>query len=342
MTCNGNSSEYCGGPGHLNAYSFGPMTSSSTSGTATTASSTSASTSATSTGSSGWSLVGCYTDQNPRTLLNFQQVTGGSAAMTIELCTAACKSGGYTLAGLEYSGECYCDNSYHNGGGPAPDGNALCNMPCNGNTAETCGGPNRLSVYSYAAPVVGPSWSFTGCYTDQAPRSLLNGGNVPGGGAAMTVELCQAACHSGGYTLAGVEYGGECYCDNSVHNGGGPAPDGNAGCNMPCNGNTTETCGGPNRLDLYTYGGGSGTPTSTSSSATSTATGPAIVSSIGQYNFLGCYTEATGARALQGATFNEPGMSLEICAAHCATFTYFGVEYGTEVRFLSAMMLVVF
>ena len=34
-------------------------------------------------------------------------------------------------------------------GGPAPDGDALCNMPCSGNTGQLCGGPNRLTVFEY-------------------------------------------------------------------------------------------------------------------------------------------------------------------------------------------------
>jgi hypothetical protein len=38
-----------------------------------------------------------------------------------------------------------------------------------------------------------------------------------------------------------------------VVNGGGPAPDGNAGCSMNCKGASSETCGGPNRLDVYQY-----------------------------------------------------------------------------------------
>jgi len=42
-------------------------------------------------------------------------------------------------------------------------------------------------------------------------------------------------------------------CDNQLENGGGPAPDGNAGCDMACSGNSAETCGGPDRLDLYSY-----------------------------------------------------------------------------------------
>jgi hypothetical protein len=48
-------------------------------------------------------------------------------------------------------------------------------------------------------------------------------------------------------------------CDNAIMNGGAIAPDGNLQCNMACRGNTAEWCGGPNRLDLYTYGSANGT-----------------------------------------------------------------------------------
>ena len=41
-------------------------------------------------------------------------------------------------------------------------------------------------------------------------RTLPNGGDVAGGSAAMTVDLCTAACQTQGYTLAGIEYSGEC------------------------------------------------------------------------------------------------------------------------------------
>lgn len=53
----------------------------------------------------------------------------------------------------------------------------------------------------------------------------------------MTTESCLNACQDSGYLYAGTEYAGECYCGNAFANGGGPAPDGNAGCNMACNGN---------------------------------------------------------------------------------------------------------
>jgi glucan 1,3-beta-glucosidase len=55
----------------------------------------------------GWNYRGCYTDAYPgRTLGNLVQVQGGAAAMSIEACIIACTSARYSLAGVEYSGEC--------------------------------------------------------------------------------------------------------------------------------------------------------------------------------------------------------------------------------------------
>jgi hypothetical protein len=126
------------------------------------------------------------------------------------------------------------------------------------------------------------AWNFLGCYTDNVSgRALLNGEAVPGGTSAMTNEVCQSTCLAAGFLIAGTEYGGECCkflfqenmapiefdyflgCGNSIVNGGSLAPDGSAGCNMACNGNSAEIYGGPNRLDVYQYsssgsgGGGS-------------------------------------------------------------------------------------
>jgi len=196
-------------------------------------------------GSSGWTFLGCYTDNvSGRTLMNGLQVPGGASAMSVELCEATCIAAGYVLAGVEYSGECCkytqlllvrgntnhflgCDNQLENGGGPAPDGNAECTMTCSGAPQETCGGPDRLDLYSYASMTAAPTtiatstssgptaaasgWNFRGCYTDNvSERSLPNGEQVPGGTNAMTNELCQSTCLADGFTIAGTEYAGEC------------------------------------------------------------------------------------------------------------------------------------
>ncbi len=129
-----------------------------------------------------------------------------------------------------------CDNTLRNGGGPAPDGNAGCNMACAGNSAETCGGGNRLDLYSYGSGVVtsttvaptsrtttttstGPTttaggakkWNFLGCYTDSvSARTLTWAQTIPNGPGTLTVEICQGLCQNAGYTLSGVEYSVEC------------------------------------------------------------------------------------------------------------------------------------
>jgi hypothetical protein len=133
---------------------------------------------------------------------------------------------------------------------------------------------------------------------------------------------------------------------------------------MLCNGNHSEFCGGSSRLGVYDYKNDVSLPpyTSTSTSPTSSVSLPVqpttsqsatLVSSsalspvssspaaaapslglkneVGTYSFLGCYTEATNGRALSAASFYDyTAMTLEDCAADCASHTYFGVEYGGE------------
>ncbi|KAK2740537.1 hypothetical protein FQN57_006040 [Myotisia sp. PD_48] len=114
-----------------------------------------------------------------------------------------------------------------------------------------------------------PGWTYLGCYTDSVGgRTLGQVGVVDGGPSNMSVDGCQAGCFSAGYIYAGVEYSGECWCDNAIRNGAGPAPDGEARCNMPCHGNSAQMCGGPDRLNLYKYG----TTTTTTSAPTTTTT----------------------------------------------------------------------
>lgn len=98
-------------------------------------------------------------------------------------------------------------------------------MACAGNSAEICGGPNRLDLYSYgggsvastttAAPTTSSTaakkWNFLGCYTDSvSARTLTWAQTIPNGSGTLTVEICQGLCQNAGYTLAGVEYAVEC------------------------------------------------------------------------------------------------------------------------------------
>jgi hypothetical protein len=87
----------------------------------------------------------------------------------------------------------------------------------------------------------------------------------------------------------------------------------------------------------------------TKASTTSTTTSSTVAASqtlgiknnVGAYTFQGCYTEATNTRALSSASFFDyTAMTLEACAADCVGYTYFGVEYGGEVRILILTVLI--
>jgi hypothetical protein len=93
-------------------------------------------------------------------------------------------------------------------------------------------------------------------------------------------------------------------------------------------------------LDLYLLSGNatftttssSVSLTTTSSSAPSTtATGPVHVPSVGNYKWIGCYTDQIGNRALTALTeTNHETMTVEICASFCSTYNFFGVEYSAS------------
>jgi WSC domain len=265
MPCNGNSSEFCGGSSRINIYDFNRTV--------------------VPPPAPSWSLLGCYTDSVAKRSLSVgTDVPGGANAMTVEACLSACKASGYTLAGLEYAGECFCDSSIRNDGGPAADGNAQCNMACKGNASETCGGSNRLNLYSFGSISDSPNtsattssstaatlststssiltptpsasgWSSAGCYVDSVDKRTLSVPfELPADAGEMTIEGCTALCQSEGFKIAGLEYAGECYCDNSIRNGGSLETDTTTGCNMACKGDPDEICGGSNRLSVYTFG----------------------------------------------------------------------------------------
>ena len=74
-------------------------------------------------------------------------------------------------------------------------------MSCKGNSNETCGGSNGLSMYQLTG------WSSVGCWTDAVGSRTLPQAQY--GLGDLTVEKCTTACKQGGYKYAGVEYGNE-------------------------------------------------------------------------------------------------------------------------------------
>jgi len=72
----------------------------------------------------------------------------------------------------------------------------------------------------------------------------------------MTLEICARTCRN--YLLFGVENGYECFCGNNLSPGGNTLP--LTSCNVPCNGDVTETCGAEAVVSLYQKRIGAGGP----------------------------------------------------------------------------------
>ena len=74
--------------------------------------------------------------------------------------------------------------------------------------------------------------------------------------ATMTIDRCLSVCSN--YAYAGVEYGRECWCGNTINFAGntGAVPGKNvsdADCSTPCPGNSSQFCGNGNRINLYWF-----------------------------------------------------------------------------------------
>ena len=154
----------------------------------------------------GWTYSGCFVDSVSARALNSAR-TFNTTGLTAASCIAFCSSQGYTLAGTEYTSECYCGSAL-----PATAGDPTsCSMPCSGDSTQACGGPDRLSVYAEGGdtviyigtnPGVG-GWISGGCVADSPNQRTLP--NYTPVDDAMTVANCVSACQAGGYSHAGTE-----------------------------------------------------------------------------------------------------------------------------------------
>jgi hypothetical protein len=120
----------------------------------------------------------------------------------------------------------------------------------------------------------------------------------------MTIEVCASFCKPT-YTISGLEYGGECWCDNLLELGSTLATE--TDCSLSRAGDATETCGASSRLSVY-YTGEYSVPE---------AAQPAIVKCVSPCNYIGCYTEATSERAFSPAATADDTMTVEECKTFC-------------------------
>jgi hypothetical protein len=179
--------------------------------------------------------------------------------------------------------------------------------------------PNPSGICnSIAAPAdagVFNGFTYQGCYTDKSAKRALGFQAFVGSNSA---SLCTAACQAAGYSVAGMEFGDECYCGSSI-SAGNQGPLLEAACTMSCSSNSSQICGGPSRISVFSIGN------------VTIDTTPVSPPSTGNYTYQGCWTD-TGARVLQGVQSSTNDMTVEKCGAFCAAAgtNAFGVEYANR------------
>ena len=137
-------------------------------------------------------------------------------------------------------------------------------MKCSGDATQLCGAGNRLSVVldnaykqTFFAAASYKTWILMACYVDSTSSRLLKTGvslAATGGGANATIGNCMDACAAKGFTYCGAEYYAECWASKTAPSDSFIAAGADsltAGCNYPCKGNSSEACGGSNRILVY-------------------------------------------------------------------------------------------
>ncbi|KAG9312683.1 copper radical oxidase [Chiua virens] len=208
-----------------------------------------------------WTYAACYVDNADGRVLGNEY---DNSTTTVESCIAYCSASNYTIAAIEYSTQCFCGDYLINGAVKAPDSD--CNMACGGNSAEACGGSNRLSVYTSTGNVTAlpiptiqntnlpGSWTYKGCLPE--PSSTRMFPYELDWTTNNTVTACLNQCAAFGYPVAGLEYGEQCFCgdvsDVTANNGSFVA---DSECNMACSGDPIHLCGGSYTLTTYYWTG---------------------------------------------------------------------------------------
>lgn len=313
MECSGKVTEYCGGPNYISIFQNVNATATSVPGSGPTS-------------TAAGVYVGCAVDNtNGGRALNGSSTT--STSMTLEVCRSYCDNLGYMYSGTEYSTECYCGNYFTQSSGLFANGNALlssnstCAMLCAGNRNETCGGPNRLSVFNSTVyqprlhvPSVG-SYKYQGCWSEGASARALAATSFTNT-TGMTAEMCISQCSSAGYSYAGMEYAQECHCGNALAAGAtAPLTD----CSMACVGNKFEFCGAGNRLDLYFNGAVASTAAVFStSSASASSSIKASSSSSAQISTSGSSSKTSSSSSSSKTNSSSSSSSTSSAAAAAA------------------------
>ncbi|KAL4131837.1 hypothetical protein QTP88_009086 [Uroleucon formosanum] len=222
IPCSGSSQHTCGGNNAMNVYTTGLEWKTDTIGN---------------------NYLGCYEESQNNRIFN-----GFSRSFTVntpEFCSNLCYKFGYTYSGVTYKSECFCGSQSPSESKFPRLEDKQCNTKCSGDANQFCGGGWRMGVFSTGLNDFQVEGRLLGCFVMQENTlnnikfELIN---------TNTPDKCSAICNNGGYQFSGV-LGINCYCGNR-------APENDqkvfkSDCDTPCVGDSSKTCGGEDRIQIY-------------------------------------------------------------------------------------------
>ena len=181
--CDGDLTEICGGFDPISLYNF-----------------------ASTTDTLGAAYLGCFHDDGGDRLLVGHLLSSDN--MTIEICHTYCQGQNYDMFGVEDATQCFCGNETTR----APSSDNPCAYTCSGDSTETCGGYDAISLYdltpsSNIDPLGG---AYLGCYIDVNSARILDGYTQYDYSDDFTIQSCHTTCQNQGYSYFGVEFYYQC------------------------------------------------------------------------------------------------------------------------------------
>jgi hypothetical protein len=142
-----------------------------------------------------YNYLGCYNDTGTRAIpTQLQNVSNPQECQELAISKNA------ALYGVQDGGQCFIGNNINQ----AIQYGQAANCP-------TMGGPWTNQLYS-TVPIPKPTYNYVGCYNDAPNRAIANEMNN-----VTSVYDCEQLAKQQGYTVYGLQYGGQCFGSNDIN-----------------------------------------------------------------------------------------------------------------------------
>ncbi|KAM5345868.1 hypothetical protein ACJ41O_011729 [Fusarium nematophilum] len=197
------------------------------------------------------SRFGCFAreaDTENRTVLTLAGVNHVEP-MSIIACQSYCLQQGWTVWGIQNGDSCFCDNRLRMDSQIVDD--SKCNMHCNGNTTNVCGGKDAIEVFA-STEFLRVEYQSRGCYVwGEQPIRGISGGDTVQSDDEMSVDTCASLCTVDKKAdFFALWEGNLCTCGMEMTPGAKTASMDE--CNIECTDGLGLYCGGRRRAEVYT------------------------------------------------------------------------------------------